>query len=194
MWPALWLLGVNIKSVGWPACGEIDVVEANGATPYKIQSSLHSGSDETGFYNFRPDESATDFHSYVLDWSPTLISFSIDDHVYETQNSWSSSLGAFPAPFNAPFFLLMNLAVGGQYVGNPSIGSINAGTVFPAEMQVDYVRVYKQTVPLQISAGQSSGNIILTWPSNIVCHLPTADEFVGHKLVLTLSPRRIRWS
>jgi len=89
----------------------------------------------------------------------------VDGQLYETQSS--------QAPFNAPFFLLMNLAVGGQYVGNPTISQINAGTVFPAEIQVDYVRIYEQTPPLQISAALSNGNVVLTWPANIVCHLQT---------------------
>ena len=105
-----------------------------------------------------------------MDWEPGAISFYVDGQVYETQTSWAGP-GPFPSPFNAPLFLLMNLAVGGNFVGNPSIADIQAGTVFPAEMQVDYVRVYERTAPLQIAATQTNGNVVLTWPANIVCHL-----------------------
>jgi beta-glucanase (GH16 family) len=88
----------------------------------------------------------------------------VDGQLYETQSS--------QAPFNAPFFLIMNLAVGGNYVGNPSTNAINTGTTFPAEIQVDYVRVYEQTAPLALSmAAQPNGSLILTWPTNIVCHM-----------------------
>ncbi len=166
MWPALWMMGTNISSVGWPSCGEIDVVENNGADPTFVQGSLHSNAGgPTGKYFFTGGDSITNFHTYMLDWEPNSIQWFVDGQLYETQGS--------QAPFNAPFFFLMNLAVGGQYLGNPTISQINAGTVFPAEMQVDYVRIYEQTAPLLISAALSNGNVVLTWPSNIVCHLQT---------------------
>jgi beta-glucanase (GH16 family) len=182
MWPALWMLGANIGPVGWPGCGEIDVVETKGTAPATVQSSLHSGSDETGTYIFSGGDSSTNFHNYLLDWEPNSISFSVDGHLYETQTSWGTSISGatYPTPFNAPFFILMNLAVGGNYVGNPSISVINAGTIFPAEVQVDYVRVYERTVPLQISATQSNGNFVLICPTNIVCHLQAqTNSLVG---------------
>ena len=165
MWPALWMLGSNFPSVGWPACGEIDVVENNGATPTWVQGSLHSNSGgPTLVYNLPNGGSTTNFHIYELDWNATTIQWLVDGYVYETQ-----SIGA---PFNAPFFIIMNLAVGGQYVGNPTTNAINAGTVFPAQMLVDYVRVYEQTAPLAFSVGpQSNGSFTLSWPTNIVCHV-----------------------
>jgi beta-glucanase (GH16 family) len=164
MWPALWMMGTNFPLVGWPGCGEIDVVENNGSNPAFVQGSLHSnGGDPTAIHNFTGGESVTNFHTYLLDWEPGSIKWFVDGQVYETQSS--------QAPFNAPFFFLMNLAVGGQYVGSPTVSQIKAGTVFPAELQVDYVRIYEQTPPLQISATQSNGSVFLTWPSNIVCHL-----------------------
>ena len=182
MWPALWMLGANIGPVGWPGCGEIDVVETKGTAPATVQSSLHSGSDETGTYIFSGGDSSTNFHNYLLDWEPNSISFSVDGQLYETQTNWGTSISGatYPTPFNAPFFILMNLAVGGNYVGNPSISAINAGTIFPAEVQVDYVRVYERTVPLQISATQSNGNFVLICPTNIVCHLQAqTNSLVG---------------
>ena len=164
MWPALWMMGTNFPLVGWPGCGEIDVVENNGSNPDFVQGSLHSnGGDPTAIHNFTGGESVTNFHTYLLDWEPGSIKWFVDGQVYETQSSQT--------PFNAPFFFLMNLAVGGQYVGSPTISQIKAGTVFPAELQVDYVRIYEQTAPLQISVTQSNGSVFLTWPSSIVCHL-----------------------
>lgn len=179
MWPGLWMLGSNIGSVGWPGCGEIDVAEAKGTELTKVHGSLHSGSDETTIYTLPSGDSITNFHNYMVDWESNSFSFAVDGHVYETQTSWTSSLGPYPTPFNAPEFLLMNLAVGGNFVGNPTIAQINAGTIFPAEIQVDYVRVSKQTAPLQIVATQSNGNVVLTWPANIVCHLQVQTNFLA---------------
>jgi beta-glucanase (GH16 family) len=177
MWPALWMLGTNFPSAGWPACGEIDVVEENGTFTNKIQSSLHSGNasdqdvTETAIYNLPSGNCATNFHTYMLQWQYGSISFSVDGNVFETQNTWTSFNSPYPAPFNSPFFLIMNLAVGGNYVGNPAIAQINSGTVFPAQMLVDYVRVYEMTAPLAISVSKQSGATKLTWPTNIVSHL-----------------------
>ena len=172
MWPGLWMLGSDYPTVGWPGCGEIDVAETKGTELTTVHGSLHSGSDETALYtSFAAGDSITNFHNYMVDWQSNSISFSVDGNVYETVTSWTDSLGPYPTPFNAPFYLLMNLAVGGNFVGNPSVAGIEAGTVFPAEIKVDYVRVLEQTAPLQIVATQSNGNVVLTWPANIVCHL-----------------------
>ena len=98
--------------------------------------------------------------------------FYVDGHLYETQTGLGS-------PFLAPFFFIMNLAVGGTYVGSPSVAAIEAGTSFPQEMLVDYVRVYEQTAPMAISfAPQSDGSVQLSWPTNIVCHLQVQTNSV----------------
>lgn len=170
-WSALWLLGANFSDIGWPACGEIDVMENNGSNPSTIQSSLHSGSDETGYYNFINGDVAFGFHTYTLDWATNVILFYVDGHLFESQTNWSSSNGSYPFPFNQPFFFIMNLAIGGNYIGNPDINAINSGTSFPAEMQVDYVRVYNPTQPLKLSLIRTNNNLIVSWPSNIVGHL-----------------------
>jgi beta-glucanase (GH16 family) len=176
MWPGLWMLGSDYPTVGWPGCGEIDVAETKGTELTTVHGSLHSGSNETALYtSFTGGDSITNFHNYMVDWEPNSISFSVDGNVYETVTSWTDSLGPYPTPFNAPFYLLMNLAVGGNFVAmngtNLTVAQIEAGTVFPAEIQVDYVRILEQTAPLQISATQTNGNVVLTWPTNIVCHL-----------------------
>ncbi|HEY2084206.1 MAG TPA: glycoside hydrolase family 16 protein, partial [Verrucomicrobiae bacterium] len=175
LWPALWMLGTNISTsgIGWPDCGEVDVLENKGTNITQVQSSIHYGSDGTTTYNFTDGQSITNgYHTYTFDWTPNTMLFYVDGHLFETQNSpWGNSDGASPFPFNKPFFLLMNMAIGGNYVGNPSQADINTGTVFPAEVLVDYVRVYNTTPPLLISVTQTNSSIILSWPSNIVCHL-----------------------
>ena len=178
MWPALWLLGADFSSVGWPGCGEVDVVENNGTALTNVQGSLHSGSDETQTYTL-PGGSVTNFHIYTLDWTTNAFSFYVDGLRYETQTNWSSSVGSYPIPFNQPFFFLMNLAVGGNYVGNPSASAINAGTTFPQELQVDYVRVYEVTGPLQLSASNLNGEVQIFRPTNIICHLQFAPTLSG---------------
>ena len=169
MWPALWMLGTNINNTPWPGCGEIDVVENNGATITFEQGSIHSGSDATKVFNFTGGDSVTNFHVYDLDWTSNSITWSVDGTAYETQTSWSSSTtNAYPFPFNKPFFLLMNLATGGSYVGNPATNTVLAS--LPQEMQVDYVRVYNVLPPtvipstvtgLTATAGISS--VTLNW-------------------------------
>jgi beta-glucanase (GH16 family) len=173
-WPALWMLGTNFDppGVGWPGCGEIDVVENQGFNPNWEQGSLHSGSDETATNFFLPGDSVTNFHTYTLDWTTNAFLFYVDGHLYETQTGWGSSTGnPYPYPFNQPFFLLMNVAIGGQYLGYPDTNAINSGTVFPCEMVVDYVRIYSPTAPLSIAMRPAGSNVLLSWPSNIVCHI-----------------------
>jgi beta-glucanase (GH16 family) len=178
-WPALWMLGTNITTVGWPGCGEIDVFESNGSTPAVVQGSLHSGGDVTGLYTFLDGSNVADFHTYVLDWTPNAFMWYVDGHLYETQSYWSSSVGSYPAPFDKPEFIIMNLAVGGSYVGYPSVATINANGGFPGDMQVDYLRVYNQTPPLKSSLTWSNGNLVLSWPSNIVAHVQAQFGSVG---------------
>lgn len=174
-WPALWMLGSNINTAGWPECGEIDVMENNGSDLTNVQGSLHSGSDETQVYTL-PGGSVTNFHNYLLEWNTNAISFYVDGLLYETQTSWYDSAGPYPTPFNQPFFIIMNIAVGGNYLGNPSTTNINAGSTFPGQMLVDYVRLYNLTSPLQLTVSGNQTKLTLTWPTNIVCHLEHATN------------------
>jgi beta-glucanase (GH16 family) len=184
-WPALWMLGANFPTVGWPACGEIDVMENNGSILNQVQGTIHYSDAQnhhlqsTGYYPFPGGNSVTNFHSYTFEWGTNMVRWYVDGLLYETQTSWSSSTGPYPAPFNQPFFIIMNLAVGGSYLGNPSIATINANTVFPGDMQVDYVRVWDLTAPLQLSLTRSNGNFVLSWPANIVCHLQAQTNSTG---------------
>jgi beta-glucanase (GH16 family) len=197
-WPALWLLGTNITSISWPGCGEIDVMENNGANPLAVQGSLHSGSDETAVYNFINGDSATSFHTYTLDWTTNALLFYVDGHLYENQAGWgSSTTNAYPFPFNQPFFLLMNLAVGGNYLGNPGANAINASAVFPREMLLDYVRIYAATAPLLLSVKHTGASVVLSWPTNIVCHLEVQTNLLTSGLGtnwVSLAPTNSPWS
>jgi beta-glucanase (GH16 family) len=178
MWPALWTLGNNINPAGWPACGEIDVMENNGSYPNQVQGTIHYSDasnnhlQQTRVYPL-PGGYVTNFHTYAIEWTTNQITWVVDGTPIQAWTSWSSSTGPYPAPFNQPFFILMNLAVGGNFVGNPTDAQINAGTVFPAEMQVEYVRVYKNvptiTPPAQVTglrASASSSAVYLNWDAS----------------------------
>ena len=171
MWPALWMMGTNIANLGWPGCGEIDVVENNG-TPTFNQGSLHNGGTLTGqtaIYNFAGGDSITNFHVYDLDWTSNSVAWSVDGTVFETRTNWSSSTGKpYPFPFNQAFFLLMNFATGGSYAGTTDTNAIHAS--LPQEMQIDYVRVFQvspPTVPPStvtgLTATASGGSVSLNW-------------------------------
>ena len=161
VWPALWMLPQEEKYGGWPASGEIDVMEARGQEPTKVLGTLHFGSrwpakaHVSEEYVLPHAGTIADFHVYAVEWEPGEVRWSVDGHQYAAQSFWWSSAKAdgaagadpekeadlypWPAPFDQPFFLVMNVAVGGEFLGKP-----DPTTVFPAEMLVDYVRVYEQ--------------------------------------------------
>jgi beta-glucanase (GH16 family) len=147
-WPALWLMPEDSPYGGWPACGEIDIVENKGNYPAVVQGTIHYAGPRGEYlhsselYTFPQNDGAINFHTYDLDWTTNSIQWLVDGKLYETQTNWSTVKAPYPAPFNQPFYIIMNLAVGGVYGGNP-----DTNTVFPGEMQVDYVRVYEQTDP-----------------------------------------------
>lgn len=170
-WPALWMLGTNITSVNWPTCGEIDVLENPGTNDAIAQSSIHYGGNATAIYYLTNGMSVTNFHTYTLDWTTNALIFYVDGHLFETQTGWGNGGGPYPFPYNQPFFLIMNLAVGGSYAGYPAASTIESQSTFPAEMLVDYVRIYQTTDPLQIAITQTNSNLLLSWPSNVVCNL-----------------------
>src|SRR6266478_2508433 len=143
MWPAFWMLGNDIGSVGWPKCGEIDIMENIGKEPGTVHGSLHSSSSffkksaATAPFSLPAGQNfADDFHLYAVEWEPGTVRFYVDSNLYSTftQAQWPSG-GAWS--FDHPFFILLNVAVGGNWPGSP-----DATTVFPQQMLVDYVRVY----------------------------------------------------
>jgi beta-glucanase (GH16 family) len=141
MWPAFWMLGDDFHATGWPACGEIDIMENVGSEPAKIHGTIHgpgySGDDSLGApYALPSGNIADDFHLFGVEWEPKEIRFYVDGHLYETRTPADLPAGARWV-FDHPFYLILNVAVGGGWPGNP-----DASTKFPQEMLVDYVRVY----------------------------------------------------
>ena len=144
LWPAFWLLGEDIARVGWPACGEIDVMENIGREPSTVHGTIHgpgySGANGLGAPYNLPDgrRFAEDFHVFGVEWEPGVIRWYVDGRHYHTLTPDKLPAGA-KWVFDHPFFILLNVAVGGQWPGDP-----DSTTVFPQTMTVDYVRVYQR--------------------------------------------------
>ncbi|MCX5240081.1 glycoside hydrolase family 16 protein [Streptomyces prunicolor] len=140
MWPAFWMLGTDIGSVGWPNSGEIDVMENVGFEPSTIHGTIHgpgySGANGIGAgYTLANGAAFADaYHTFAVDWAPNSIKWSVDGVVYQTRTP--ADVGGNTWAFNKPFFLILNLAVGGDWPGDP-----NSATAFPAQLLVDSVSV-----------------------------------------------------
>lgn len=142
-WPAIWMLGENIGEAGWPACGEIDIMEHVGYEKDSIYGTIHSqtynhvkGTQKTKAIFIKNPYTA--YHVYSIEWTPDRMDFYVDDQLYNsvqnehlTEKEW---------PFDKPFFFILNLAVGGNWGGKMGVDE----EIFPATMEVDYVRVYKK--------------------------------------------------
>jgi beta-glucanase (GH16 family) len=141
LWPAFWMLGANIDTKPWPQCGEIDIMEQRGQEPNANNATIHGpgysgGNAITKKFTLTNGRFDTEFHIYAVEWGPDFIDFFVDDFLYkrvtpqDVPGEWV---------YNQPFFIIMNVAVGGNYVGFPT-----TGTPFPQTLTVDYVKVYKQ--------------------------------------------------
>jgi beta-glucanase (GH16 family) len=152
IWPAFWMLPQDDVYGTWAASGEIDIVEAvnlGGTGGNNVFGTIHYGgqfpanesSTNDGGYPVSEDPTTT-FHTYALEWDSTVpeIRWYVDDILYSMQNSWSTTAADYPAPFDEHFYILLNVAVGGNFPGPPS-----SSTVFPVEMEVDFVRIYEGT-------------------------------------------------
>jgi len=141
IWPAFWLLGANCSdAVVWPQCGEIDIMEYKGQEPTTIHGSVNGngfsdGEAITKSYSLENDRFDTGFHVFGIEWTPEYINYYVDDVLYN-QITPSDVPGEWV--FDHPFKIIINLAVGGSFVGSP-----NSETTFPQTMLIDYVRVYK---------------------------------------------------
>lgn len=132
-WPAIWMLGNNISTVGWPDCGEIDIMEHKGSELNKIYGTLHypghSGGNANGSTKIISN-ATTEFHKYSMEWSAAFIKIYVDDQLFHTFANSSS------VPFNQDFFLILNVAMGGTFGGSIDPAFTNAS------MEIDYIRVY----------------------------------------------------
>jgi beta-glucanase (GH16 family) len=143
IWPALWMLGKKIDQTNWPACGEIDIMELVGKDPNKVYGTLH-WAGTTGSrvqygtnYTLPTGDFSQKFHVFTLIWEANSVEILMDDISYYKFDR--TRVGSAAYPFNEPFFLIFNVAVGGDWPGSP-----DATTTFPQQMVVDYVRVFKK--------------------------------------------------
>jgi beta-glucanase (GH16 family) len=171
LWPAYWALGANLNSVGWPASGEMDFMEnvpaSGGLGPTAIRSTIHGGNSSSSCYcggnglgqsyTFPGGSDVTSFHAYGAIWSPNMVQFYVDDptNIFFVRTA-SDIPSGFAWDFNHPFFLLLNLAVGGT---GSWPGPTNSSTPSPAVMTVDYVRWY-QALPSSVTVPTMSGTPI----------------------------------
>jgi beta-glucanase (GH16 family) len=140
IWPAFWMLGANSDVVEWPQCGEIDIMEYLGSKPTSIFGSVHgpgysAGSAITKNYTLSNDRFDNGFHVFGIEWDENAINYYVDDVLYN-QITPDNVPGEWV--FNQSFYIILNMAVGGNFPGSP-----NSSTVFPQTMLVDYVRVYQ---------------------------------------------------
>lgn len=142
IWPAFWMLGSDLDLVGWPQCGEIDIMELRGQEPHIIHGSLHGpgysgGNPVTKGFALDKDRFDNDFHLFAVEWFPGRIDFFVDDYLFQRVETDDVS-GEWV--YDHPFFIILNVAVGGNYVGFPT-----SETPFPQKMIIDYVKVYQET-------------------------------------------------
>jgi beta-glucanase (GH16 family) len=143
VWPAFWLLGEDISTVGWPACGEIDIMENIGREPGTVHGTIHgpgfTGASGVGSpFVLRGGKRFSDaYHTFAVEWEPEAIRWYVDDQLYSTRTPKDLPPGG-KWVYDHPFFILLNLAVGGGWPGDP-----DKTTIFPQTMLVDYVRVYR---------------------------------------------------
>ena len=144
IWPALWMLGSDITTVGWPACGEIDIMELVGHQPRLVHGTVHWGPNNAERqYNGViapalefPATFADEFHVFSLEWQEDEIKLYLDDQLYHTITP--ANMNGYQYPFNDAFFFIMNVAIGGNWPGDP-----DDTTPFPGFMAVDYIRVFQ---------------------------------------------------
>jgi len=139
IWPAFWMLGSNINNVGWPKCGEIDILEYVGKNPHLVYTSLHTQDSHGETINSKKivfPKIEEGFHIFAVDWTKDKMDFFVDDKLVYTfqpevknENTW---------PFNQPFYIIINMAIGGNF-GGPEVDD----SIFPQEYVLDYVKVYQ---------------------------------------------------
>lgn len=155
LWPAFWMLGNSIDTVSWPMCGEIDVMEhINSET--KIHGTAHWDNVGHQYLGGIINTNPADFHTYTITWDSTYIKWYMDDQLYYLLNITNGTNGT--EEFHKKFYLILNLAVGGNWPGYP-----DATTQFPADFVVDYIRVYKDQAELTVN--EINQNAVTIYPN-----------------------------
>ncbi len=142
-WPAIWMLGTNMGEVGWPACGEIDILEYVGHEPGVVHANVHTRGYNHNRGNGRGSrlpllDAEKAFHVYALEWTPQKLEFFVDDRKYFTLENDGTGVDSWP--FDAPQYLILNLAIGGAWGGQKGVDD----AIFPQRLTIDYVRVYQR--------------------------------------------------
>lgn len=146
LWPAIWMLPTDWVYGGWAASGEIDIMELLGQDPKKVYGTIHYGGQypdnvHTGSsYSLITGSFSDDYHVFTFEWEENEMRWYVDGILYSTQTDWYTTGADYPAPFDQRFHILLNVAVGGNWPGDP-----DNTTTFPQTMLVDYVRVYQKT-------------------------------------------------
>lgn len=139
IWPAFWMLGSNISKVGWPKCGEIDILEYVGRQPHHVYTTLHtqSGHGDNGHgKKTEVGEIEKGFHIFAVEWSRDKMEFFVDERLVFTYNP--SDKGVENWPFDQPHFIILNMAIGGNF-GGPDVDD----SIFPQQFVIDYIKVYQ---------------------------------------------------
>ncbi|MFM7814039.1 MAG: family 16 glycosylhydrolase [Flavobacteriales bacterium] len=157
LWPAFWMLGDAISTIGWPSCGEIDIMEHVNNSP-NASCAVHWNNNGHVFTGQQYTVDVTQFHTYGAIWTEDEIKCYIDGDIYYTFPIGAAN-GSL-TEFQAPFFLLLNMTIGGNLPGSP-----DASTPFPSTMEVDYVRVY-QNQPLSIESNEEASIKIIREPDS----------------------------
>lgn len=164
LWPAFWMLGTDYATNTWPACGEIDIMENKGIQPNIVSSALHmpgrsGGNPVTSTFGYQDRRFDTDFHVFAVEWDRERIDFIVDGTIYHRVEKASVTDGEWA--FDHPFFIILNVAVGGDFGGVP-----DDNTYFPQSMYIDYVRVYQKAADIDPDANYGdvpSGSSINGW-------------------------------
>ena len=143
VWPAIWMLGTNIREVGWPKCGEIDIMEYVGYDPNTVCANVHMAkynhTKGTGKGSkIKADKPYASYHTYAVEWTPERMDFFFDEHKYFTFKNEHGGVDVWP--FDQPHYLILNLAIGGSWGGQKGIDE----SIFPQKFLIDYVRVYRK--------------------------------------------------
>ncbi|MEZ0537580.1 family 16 glycosylhydrolase [Caldicellulosiruptoraceae bacterium PP1] len=149
IWPAIWMMPQDLNKYGeWPSCGEIDIMELLGQEPNTVYGTIHYGNPHTyngSSYTLEQGDFSQDYHIFSIEWEPGEIRWYVDGVHYLTRTDWFTKdengriYKDHPAPFDRDFYLILNVAVGGNWPGYP-----DSTTIFPQQMLVDYVKVYKK--------------------------------------------------